>query len=172
MAGTWLSRSFPRALIVTADDAMARAAVEGAKALRAVATERLGRLDRVVATIAASRANLLIAEMEPGSDDARVIVRRLRTPDLTPSPHIVIVAVCSPLARADVIRAIRLGIDLLIVRPLETRTLIERFEALVRNPPRPIEVRTYIGPNRRRAPDQAYAGVNRRYDAERALATT
>ncbi|MGH6718079.1 MAG: hypothetical protein ACREER_02070 [Alphaproteobacteria bacterium] len=158
-------------LIVTADDAMAHAATEGVKALRAVEIERVGRLDRVMQTIAASRANLLIAEMDPNLDDARAMVRRLRTPKMTPSPHIVIVAVCLPLKRDDVVRAIRLGIDMVIVGPLTTGALVERYQTLMHNPPRPIEVATYIGPDRRRAPNQAYVGPNRRDGAAREPAT-
>ena len=105
--------------------------------------------------------DLLVLPSEPRAATID-LVRRLRTPGVTPCPHVQIVVMTYPLTPEEVIAWVKLGVDYLCGWPTDPRRLVLRLQRIIAHPARKTQVATYIGPDRRRSPRAVYSGSERR----------
>ena len=97
-----------------------------------------------------------------------VLLRYLRDPESTPAPHLPVIMTTDDRHKVHIIAAIKAGADHILVKPISPAELAATFRNLAARPPEKIEVRTYIGPCRRRLPAQLYdlyAGEDRRRES-------
>lgn len=159
---TDVSRNPLRVVLLERDDARAKTLHAAAIQAHAVEIERAGTIDTALKTIERAGSNALIGGFDFGDADVRRMIALLRHPTRTPSPHIVIVALTPILARGQAVAIIRLGVNQVVVPPHTTERVRERLSAAWRSPIVSIATPTYLGPCRRRAPDDAYGGPRRR----------
>lgn len=151
-----------RALIIERNWRLAEIAESAARKVGAVAVECIETIKPAAAVLVRFQATVIVARLD-FSDDACVrFVRFLRTPGVTPVPNVVLIAMTSPMDQVEITRAIRMGVDHILVPPLSVVDLAERIGAVLHRRAEPIVTTTYIGPCRRRLPDATYSGPNLR----------
>jgi PleD family two-component response regulator len=152
----------PRIVFFANGDVPASVLNDAAAKSSAARVERAGSMESVLRSIREVRANTLVGPFDFSAEKSRQIIAVLRDPERTPAPHIVIVALTRDLSRDDVVKVIRMGVNQIVVPPHTTARIAERIQLARQRPVQRIDVPSYVGPCRRRAPDDAYDGPNRR----------
>ncbi|MDP6622961.1 MAG: response regulator [Alphaproteobacteria bacterium] len=127
-----------------------------------------GNADEARAEIAAASLDYLLLDRTLEGGKGFVLVRYLRDPQTTPAPHLPVIMTTDERKRTHITAAIKAGADHILVKPISPAELAATFRNLAARPPEKIEVRTYIGPCRRRLPEQLYdlyAGEDRRRES-------
>ena len=159
---TQVTRNLPRVVVLERDDSLAKTLQAAAQQANAITIERAGTIDTALKTIERVGSNAVLGTMDFASAEIRRFIATLRNPKRTPAPHIVIVALTPTLSRRQVVAVIRMGVNQLVVPPHTTERVRDRVLAAWQGPSINIAAPEYIGPCRRRAPDDVYEGPRRR----------
>jgi DNA-binding response OmpR family regulator len=149
--------------VVLAHDVSVAKTIHGASvAAQAIYVEHVGTIGSALRVIGRLSATALVGQFDFASPDMRNLIATLRNPTRTPAPHIVMVAVTPSLSRQQVVSIIRMGVDQVVVPPHTVERISSRIAAAWRSPVPNVATPTYVGPCRRRAPDDVYDGPRRR----------
>jgi hypothetical protein len=116
---------------------------------------------QALAELTGQPADILILTTEPRAEIVG-LVRRLRTPGVTPCPHIQMLMLTEDPSEATITFWVRSGVDYLSAWPISSELVLGRLVRLITTPVPRISVPSYIGPDRRRGPQLAYSGAERR----------
>jgi len=99
------------------------------------------------------------------------LLKYLRDPEKTPAPHLPVIMSTDIGTVQYITAAIKSGADHVLAKPISPAELETTIRNLIAHPPKKIEVRTYIGPCRRRLPPKLYGpyqGDDRRHEEDKA----
>lgn len=102
--------------------------------------------------------------LNPGSGIDFVL--RLRRGADSPNPYLPVIMMSAHAARSRIERARDAGVTEFLVKPITIHAVLARLEEIVERPRPFIRCDGYFGPDRRRRVDPAYAGPERRAQAE------
>ena len=109
-----------------------------------------------------SQFDVALVELGPKDTKGRDFLRILRDPKSSPARNLPVLAMLPAATREDVRVVIRLGVDHVLIRPFSANDVLNRLESVSKSPAPRHESEDYIGPDRRRVPDQYYQGTKRR----------
>jgi len=107
----------------------------------------------------AVQPDVILMEIEMPAGDACAMVRSLRHGSLGDNPFLPIILTTWDAESTNVRRAVNAGADDLLVKPLNTKTLVERIEALALARKPFVVTADYIGPDRRKIAARDGAGA-------------
>lgn len=107
-------------------------------------------------------ADMVLVDYSMAPLDGLDFTRLIRTSSDTSNPYIAVIMVTGHSERSRVTAARDAGITEFVAKPLTARSLLARMEAAVVRPRPFVRCRNYMGPDRRRRREQAYAGPYRR----------
>lgn len=107
-------------------------------------------------------ADLVVAALHMDDDKGLEVVRWLRDPKTTTRPGAPVMMLTTVKDQAKLIAAIKTGVDHFLAKPTSVKLLSDRIARLLENPIMQVKTETYVGPDRRRLPNQAYTGPDRR----------
>ena len=112
-----------------------------------------------------SRCDLLALDCEHSEGQRQQIIRDLRSGNCEINDRMRIVALTSQPTRELINEVIHAGADGVLVKPLVPAKIHHLIEQLTVNGPDYVVTPDYVGPNRRRLPDQeAFEGEERRHE--------
>ena len=118
--------------------------------------------ETAVRTLADFAADVVIAGVGISDRETMALLRILRDPAASPRkglPVICLLSESSPAMLRDLIKA---GVDHVMIQPVSAGGLRDLARHLCDNPMPQITVPSYVGPDRRRLPDDSYTGPGRR----------
>ena len=106
-------------------------------------------------------SDFLIAGGRMAPMDGLTLIRKLRDPNVTPAPGIPIIY-CSRDVDAQTLKQVRgAGVNEVVLKPITADAIRTKVVAVLERPRPVITLTSYIGPDRRRLP-QDWAGEERR----------
>ena len=131
--------------------------------------QRAASADEAQAEIRNSFVQFVLVDRTLEGVKGLALIRYLRDPETTPSRHIRIIMTTDDGHIQHIMAAIKVGADHCLVKPISPAELEATIRSLIARPPEKIEVRTYVGPCRRRLPTKLYGpyeGEDRRHDLD------
>lgn len=110
-----------------------------------------------------SMALIDLEELDSSSGPV-ALLKILRDPGRSPAPGLPVLGMMANVTRESLISAVNVGSDLVIQRPFSARVLSDRIVSMISAPAPQYESSKYVGPDRRRIPDNLYDGNLRRSD--------
>lgn len=104
-----------------------------------------------------------LGDMAPNSISA-VFLETLRDPSRSPAPGMPVLGVMSKVTKISLQKAVHVGADFVIQRPFSAKDLSARIVSMLAAPAPQFNAPDYVGPDRRRMPDNLYDGSLRRRD--------
>ena len=98
--------------------------------------------------------------------DGLELVQMIRQPGGNANPYVPIIMLTGHSEKHRVVRARDAGITEFLAKPISAKGLYQRILNVVANPRPFIKTKTYFGPDRRRNPNSAYIGPERRVGGE------
>ena len=117
--------------------------------------------------IAEDKCDILIAEDVVGERSSAPLIKSIRQGEVGFNPFLPIIAVITINDERSIRRLIETGVDDVLAKPLSSKTLKRRMEALGRRDFHYVVRQDYVGPSRRR--ERADQGMDRLIDAPNAL---
>lgn len=106
--------------------------------------------------------DLLIVDRHLGRDDGLDLVRRVRRDPVSPAPFTPVLMLTGSGEMHTVAAARDAGVNEFLVKPFSVTALHERLNVITHRPRPFVSTESYMGPDRRRRADPAYAGPERR----------
>lgn len=104
--------------------------------------------------LSVAKSDILITCLRMTPMDGLTLIRRLRDPKATPAADISIIF-CSAVLDMKLLDEVRLaGANEIIVKPINAAAVKTRIDSIVENPRPMIRLQDYVGPDRRRLPDE------------------
>ncbi len=107
-------------------------------------------------------AHVVVANIGTSDRETKTLLASLRDPAATPRKGLPVICLLSESSPQQVHDLVKAGVDHVMVQPISATALRELARHLCDNPMPQINVAKYTGPDRRRLPDDAYTGPNRR----------
>ncbi len=102
--------------------------------------------------------DVVLVDWEMPGMDGGAFVKAVRSPEEFPFPNVPIIMLTGYSERWRVIEALRLGINEYLLKPVSSKTLLDRMIATLANPRPIVKVGKYYGPEPRKA--SPYKPVN------------
>lgn len=94
--------------------------------------------------------DVVILDWDMPSPNGPKFVRTVRSPETFPRPDVPIIMLTGYGERARVIEAVKLGVNDFLLKPISTKSLMERLVSLIAEPRRMVKQGDYYGPEPRR----------------------
>ena len=107
-------------------------------------------------------ADVVIADIGTSDFETTDLLQALRDPVKTPRKGIPIICLLSESSPDRVRSLVKSGVDHVMVKPISATALRELAQHLCDFPMKQVTVYRYVGPDRRRVPDNSYPGPSRR----------
>ncbi len=107
-------------------------------------------------------AGVLVADIALSERETMAMLSALRDPAASPRRGLPVICLLSESSPERVHQLVRAGVDHVMVKPISAAALRDLAQHLCDNPTAQIAVPNYVGPDRRRLPDEAYGGPDRR----------
>lgn len=130
------------------------------KSPKAITEAEIGTGDAEM--LARLKPSLIIGGVSEGDEATFELVHWLRDPNTTPCPGVPFILLAAVLSEETILRGIKAGVDHFVAKPTSPRILQRHVETLLTKPVLQARTPTYVGPDRRRLPSQAYDGPERR----------
>jgi two-component system, chemotaxis family, chemotaxis protein CheY len=98
--------------------------------------------------------------------DGVELTKIIRQPGANPNPYVPIIMITVHSDRKGIFLARDAGVTEILTKPISANGLYQRIVSVVTNPRPFIKTKNYFGPDRRRNPNSAYAGTERRKDGK------
>ena len=105
---------------------------------------------------------LVDLEDRDGPSGPMTFMGSLRDPGRSPAPGLPVLGMMANVTRESLISAVHVGADFVIQRPFSAKTLSDRIDLMITSPAQRFRSLDYVGPDRRRMPDNLYEGNLRR----------
>ena len=115
-----------------------------------------------LAALADFAADVVIADIGTSDGEATALLKGLRDPAASPRTGLPVICLLSESSPERVRGLIKAGVDHVMIKPISATALRDLAQHLCDNPMPQVAVPKYTGPDRRRLPDHAYTGPNRR----------
>lgn len=119
---------------------------------------------QALAVLRRSTVDLALVDFSNPDDDLRLFMADLRNPHHTPALGLPVLAILAEATRENIRRTISLGASHVVIRPFSAADLFRRIDGVLNQPIPQFSDDSYVGPDRRRLPEEAYAGPKRRGD--------
>ena len=107
-------------------------------------------------------ADLAIVDFHMSPIDGVEFTRLVRQASDSPNPFLPIIMLTGYAERSRVEEARDAGVTEFIVKPVTAKAVLSRLQNVIYRPRPFVQTKTYFGPDRRRRPDNDYAGPSRR----------
>ena len=115
-----------------------------------------------LAALADFAADVVVADIGTSDFETMALLKVLRDPAATPRRGLPVICLLSESSPERVRGLVKAGVDHVMIQPIYAPALQDLARHLCESPMPQIEVPRYTGPDRRRLPDDAYTGPNRR----------
>jgi len=107
-------------------------------------------------------ADVLVADTSTSDYETMALLEGLRSPTATPRKGLAVICLLAESSPKRVRGLVKAGVDHVMIKPISATALSDLAQHLSENPMTQIAVPRYVGPDRRRLPDDAYTGPKRR----------
>ena len=107
-------------------------------------------------------ADVLVADTSTSDYETMALLQRLRSPTASPRKGLAVICLLAESSPERIRGLVKAGVDHVMIKPISATALSDLAQHLAENPMTQITVPQYIGPDRRRLPDDAYTGPQRR----------
>lgn len=118
--------------------------------------------DAALRALADFPADVVIASISTSDRETTALLASLRDPAASPRQGLPVICLLSESSPAQVHGLVKAGVDHVMIQPISATALRDLAQHLCAHPVTQINVGKYTGPDRRRLPDDAYTGPNRR----------
>jgi CheY-like chemotaxis protein len=115
--------------------------------------------------------DIIVTEYALESGNGLKFAAQMRNRKASPRLGIPIILLTGVSSETLLRKAVKAGIDHLIVKPVSPKSLYSCIERLVTHPLDVTKTKSYLGPCRRRLPSSAYTGPDRRHEGEEGEST-
>ena len=120
------------------------------------------KADDALAALLEFPADVVVADIGTSDFETTALMRALRDPVTTPRKGIPVICLLSESSPERVRTLVKAGVDHVMIKPISAEALRELAQHLCDSPMEEIKVPRYVGPDRRRVPDNSYTGPSRR----------
>ena len=117
--------------------------------------------DSAFGQLSSFKPDLMLTDWEMPGMNGVELVKKLRTDPNSPNPYLPVIMFTSYAERAKVFQARDAGVTEYLVKPLSSRLLCQRIQAVIEKPRPFVRTKTFFGPDRRRS-SLDFAGQERR----------
>lgn len=107
-------------------------------------------------------ADIVVTDWEMPGVSGVELTRRLRTDPDSPNPYIPVIMMTGHTERAKVLQARDAGVTEFLVKPISSRLLCQRLQAVIDRPRPFVRAKSFFGPDRRRRSSLDFGGEERR----------
>ena len=121
-----------------------------------------GDAETAFAELANFPADIVVTDWEMPNASGVELTKRLRTDPNSPNPYIPVIMMTGHTERAKVIQARDAGVTEFLVKPISSRLLCQRLQAVIEKPRPFVRAKGFFGPDRRRRSSLDFGGQERR----------
>lgn len=114
------------------------------------------------AELADFQADIVMTDWEMPQGSGVELTRRLRTDPASINPYIPVIMMTGHTDRSKVIEARDAGVTEFLVKPISSRLLCQRLQAVIEKPRPFVRAKSFFGPDRRRRSSLSFDGDERR----------
>jgi CheY-like chemotaxis protein len=118
--------------------------------------------EAALSALADFAADVVVTDIGTSDRETTALLKRLRDPVTSPRRGLPVICLLAESSPAQVHGLIKAGVDHVMIKPISATALYDLARHLCDNPMPQISVPKYIGPDRRRLPDDSFTGPNRR----------
>jgi CheY-like chemotaxis protein len=107
-------------------------------------------------------ADIVVTDWEMPTTSGVDLTKRLRTDPDSPNPYIPVIMMTGHTERAKVLQARDAGVTEFLVKPISSRLLCQRLQAVIEKPRPFVRAKNFFGPDRRRRSSLDFGGQERR----------
>jgi CheY-like chemotaxis protein len=107
-------------------------------------------------------ADIVVTDWEMPETSGVDLTKRLRTDPNSPNPYIPVIMMTGHTERSKVLQARDAGVTEFLVKPISSRLLCQRLQAVIEKPRPFVRAKGFFGPDRRRRSSLDFDGQERR----------
>lgn len=118
--------------------------------------------DTAFTELAEFPADIVVTDWEMPNTSGVELTKRLRSDPASPNPYIPVIMMTGHTERAKVLQARDAGVTEFLVKPISSRLLCQRIQAVIEKPRPFVRAKAFFGPDRRRRSSLDFDGQERR----------